>query len=149
MLLDLQRPEEAETTKIAETILATLPCPVGISEWYAKDMDCPVFLSPVPLIKTPESYLLSWQGREIWMELALTRGNYQITEQGCRLLPFSPREQAIIHKDCSLHCQYSMEVCEDTVTFSLERSPEALQALCQAAESLGVTCFVGLYQELG
>lgn len=149
VLLDFQRPGEDQTAKIAERILAVLPCPVGISEWYARDLNCPIFLAPVPLLRTSEAYLQPWQGREIWLEMALTAGNYQITEHGCRPLPFSPRDKRVIHKDESLHCQYSVDLSEDAVIFSIDRSVEDLYALRNTAEALGVTCFVGLYQELG
>ena len=149
VLLDLQRPGEPATTAIVEAILSALPCPVGVSECYAKDFDCPVFLPPVPLLLPPKGYLAFWQGREIWLELALSAGNYRITEQGCHLLPFSPGDKRIIHKEESLYCQYSIDIGGDAVIFSVERGRDDLQSLCSAAEALGVACLVGLYQELG
>lgn len=149
VLLDLQRPDEAETDVIVKTILSALPCPVGVSQLYAGELDCPVFLPPVPLLETIEAYLSPWQGREIWLELALTDGDYQVTEQGCRLLPFSFGDKRTIHKEESLHCQYSIDISEDAVTFSINRSREDLRSLCQAAEKNGVRCLIGLYQELG
>lgn len=149
VLLDLQRPEEHNAEQIIEAILAALPCPAGVSECYARSFDCPVFLPPVPLLQTTEEHLSPWRDREIWLELALSAGNYRITEQGCSLLPFSPGDKRIIHKEERLHCQYSISIAEDAITFSIERSRGNLQALQAEAERLGVKCFVGLYQELG
>ena len=149
VLLDLQRPGEYGVNPIIESVLAVLPCPVGVSECYATNFGCPVFLPPVPLLLPPEDHFARWQGREIWLELALSAGNYRITEQGCHLFPFSPGDQRIIHKEESLYCQYSIAIEEGAVTFSIERSREGLQALQAEAEGLGVKCFVGLYQELG
>jgi hypothetical protein len=149
VLLDLQRPGEHGVDPIIESVLAALPCPAGVSECYAGNFDCPVFLPPVPLLQTAEEYLSPWRDREIWLELALSAGNYRVTEQGCSLLPFSPGDKRIIHKEERLHCQYSIDIGKNAVTFSIERSREDLQALQAEAERLGVKCFVGLYQELG
>jgi hypothetical protein len=149
VLLDLQRPGNKMTEKIVDAVLTALDCPVGVSECWAKGFSCPVFLPPVPLLMPPECYFSPWGDREIWLELALSAENYQITEQGCRPLPFSPKDKRIIHKEESLHCQYSMETSEDSVIFSVERSRDDLHSLRSAVEALGVKCFVGLYQELG
>ena len=149
VLLDLQRPNKGETARIAEAILSALSCPVGISEQYAKDLDCPVFLPPVPLLQTPEEYLSAWHGRTIWLEMALSKESYRISEQGCKVLPFSPGNRRILHREKDLHCRYSIDMGCDTVTFSIERNWEDLQTLQAEAEKYGVQCFVGLYQELG
>lgn len=147
VLLDLQRPGEADTAAIVEAVLAALPCPVGVSECYGKTLSCPVFLPPVPLLMTPEAYLAPWKGREIWLEIAPSAGNYKITEQGCQQFPISYGDKRIIHKEEKLHCQYSIEACEDAVVFSIERSWDDLQSLRIGAEALGVTCLIGLFQE--
>lgn len=149
VLLDLQRPGEAETVQIVKAVLKALPCPVGVSECYAENLSCPVFLPPVPLLQSPEAYLAPWVQREIWLETALSCGSYQVSAQGCRSLPYSPGEKQNIRRDDRLFCQYSIESGKDTVTFSLTRTAADLQALYQAVEPLGVSCLVGLYQELG
>ena len=149
VLLDLQRPGEALTESIVDAVLSALPCPVAVSECYGRDLTCPVFLPPVPLLMSPEAYLAPWQGREIWLEIAPDASNYRLTEQGCRQLPFSPGDKRTIHKEEKLLCQYSIEVSEDAAIFSIERRPDDLRSLCSAAEELGVACLVGLFQELG
>lgn len=149
VLLDLQRPGEANTAAIVEAVLQALPCPVGVSECYANGASCPVFLPPVPLLMPLELYLASWQNREVWLEIAPSAGNFRITEQGCQQLPISFGDKRVIHKEEKLYCQYSMEASEDAVVFSIERSRDDLHSLRIAAEALGVTCLIGLYQELG
>lgn len=149
VLLDLQRAGDKLTERIVEAALSALPCPVGVSECYGKELTCPVFLPPVPLLLSPQAYLAPWKGREIWLEIAPDASNYCLTEQGCRQLPFFPMDKRIIHKEAELCCQYSMEMDEDSAVFSVERSRDDLHSLSLAAEELGVSCLVGLYQELG
>ena len=57
VLLDLQRPGESLTESIVDAVLSALPCPVAVSECYGRDLTCPVFLPPVPLLMSPEDYL--------------------------------------------------------------------------------------------
>ena len=71
LLLDFQRPKNNEQQALAKMLSSTLPCPVGVSEPYAKGLSCPVFLPPVPPDMSPSRHLAPWQGREIWLEAAL------------------------------------------------------------------------------
>ena len=48
ILLDFQHPDCAETAALAKYLTEALPCPVAVSEPYAAELDCPVFLPPVP-----------------------------------------------------------------------------------------------------
>ena len=65
VLLDFQRPPEAESTAMVQTIAQTLSCPVAVTEGYSEQISCPVFLAPCPLDVHMERYLQPWQGREI------------------------------------------------------------------------------------
>ncbi len=148
LLLDFQRPACGESEAIVEELLK-LPCPVCVSDPYAGEEHCPVFLPPVPPNMAAEEYLLPWQGREIWLDAALTGLCITITE----------KDAAVLHSgnfDCSsfpftdekLHCHYKMDIQQDSCQVYLQRSKEDLFQLLQDAEACGVTTAVGLYQEL-
>lgn len=146
VLLDLQRPGEPETAAIVHAILQTLPCPVGVSEGYGKDLDCPVFLRPLPLLQSPEHYFAVWKEREIWLELAGAAACYTVTESGCRCqqeIPIPP----YIHTDTDLCCRYRIEETENAVLFHIWKDPTLVREQLSRWEN--VTCLVGLYQELG
>ena len=148
-LLDFQRPESQETTAVAKQLVSALPCPVAVSEPYAQDLDCPVFLPPPPPDTPLTDYLQPWQGREIWLEMALGGTILTLTEQGCSRAPL-PLGDATGggFPENHLHCHYSIQSEEDTAQFTLWRTREDLEDLLKEAEALGVTTAVGLYQEL-
>lgn len=150
ILLDFQRPGSHQTTQIARAILSAPPCPVGISECYAQDFSCPVFLSPPPLDRPLSEYIAPWQGRELWLEAALDAQIITVTPQESRAEPFfSPDSIQYPHQDPRLHCHYKIETGPSTARFTLQRTPDDLTVLLQEAETLGITQAVGLYQELG
>lgn len=150
ILLDLQRPGIPQTAQIANAILSALPCPVGISECYARDLSCPVFLSPPPPDRLLSEYIAPWQGRELWLEAALDAQIITVTPKGSRVTQnFSPIHTDYPHEDMRLHIHYKIEPSPDQIRFTLHRTPEDLTALLQEAEALGVTHAVGLFQELG
>ena len=149
VLLDLQRPAEALTAQIAQAAVQALPCPTAVSACYADGLRCPVLVPPVPLLQPPGDYLQPWQGREIWLEIAPQRSNFVITEAGCREDTYCPDAHAPIHWDNELCCRYSMQTNGAQVIFSVKRDKDALHQLLQQARPFGVTCGVGLYQELG
>lgn len=147
LLLDFQRPESEETAAIVKALLA-LPYPVCVSECYAKELDCPVFLPPVPPHVPIKEYLAPWSGREIWLEAALEGEELTLTESGCRIsVPGEPIDSPE-HRDAALFCHYRIAVEERCARFSLYRSRDDLTALLDAAQALGVTRTVGLWQEL-
>jgi len=149
ILLDFQRPEEAETAAIAEAIVSGLRCPVGVSEGYADTLDCPVFLPPPPLDQPLKLHLQPWEHREIWLEAALDKTTITVTEDGSTFSPgmFSPDPDSSFREE-SLFCHYRVETTDASARFHLFRTREDLSSLLEAAESLGVTRAVGLYQEL-
>ena len=146
VLLDLQRPRDALTAQIVKAIAEALPCPVAVSARYAKGMDCPVFLPPVPLLQAPQDHLAAWLGREIWLELALDAGRYTVTKAGCQPEAESPFGE-YPHTDEALCCRYRMETEADKAIFHVAKDRTLLMDAVEKAKN--VTCFVGLYQELG
>ncbi len=149
LLLDFQRPGIPEVMKLTKHLVSSLPCPVGVSEPYAADFPCPVFLPPVPLQQTVEEYLTPWQGRDIWLELALDCEEIFLTPTGAAstALPFF-KPHARSHREEALHCHYCTQVEEDAARFTLYRTQEDLDTLLKAAASFGLTTAVGLWQEL-
>ena len=150
LLLDFQRPAEAESIKMAETVIASLPCPVAVTQNYAADLQCPVFLSPAPLHMPFQEYLKPWQGREIWLEAALEQEEITVRQSGAEFtqqFPASQLEGGFF--DETLCCRYLAKSFEDRITFTLFDTLESLEKKLELAQSLGVTRAVGLWQELG
>jgi len=150
VLLDFQRPWDEESDAMVRTIVSALPCPVAVTEAFAQDLTCPVFLAPWPLHKAPEEHLKPWRGREIWLEAALCQEHITVTKDGSVFTPIYP-----VHHldggfyDRNLRCRYHTEITDDRITFTLFDTTETLkEKLCLAAQ-LGVNRAVGLWQELG
>ena len=148
ILLDFQRPDSLENASVAKAILSALSCPVGVSESFARELTCPVFLPPPPPHVPLAEHLATWQGREIWLEAALESEVITVTEkestQSSLATPFA--EDGL--EDTGLHCRYRIRAYEDRIDFTLWRTGEDLFALLREAEALGVTLSVGLWQEL-
>lgn len=148
-LLDLQRPGYDAAAVIAKKLTA-LPCPTAISKEYAENMDCPVFLPPVPPDMPLEEYLQPWKGREVWLEIAMNGSIIKLAGQGAEYCPLPVgRQTGAGHKDETLHCHYTIRTAGDNAEFTLFRTQEDTVDLLDEAEKLGVKLSVGLYQELG
>lgn len=147
LLLDFQRQNVPGQQELAKLLYAALPCPVGVSELYARGLSCPVFLSPVPPDRSVSEYLRPWQDREIWLETALDGISLTLTEAGCSADPLwdFPEDG---QTDEKLHCHYVIETTADSAVFRLWRTREDLDALFTESSSLGVTKVIGLWQEL-
>ena len=149
LLLDFQRPPEAESEAMVRFLLQVLPCPVAVSETYAKDSDCPVFLSPPALHTLLQEHLAPWKNREVWLEAALCQEDIFISEKGTTFVPRFPAEQLEGgFFDPELCCNYKTEVSSDKVRFTLFYTPESLKEKMKKAHALGVSRAVGLYQQL-
>ena len=148
LLLDFQRPKEPETAALVSHLLQHLPCPMAVSHFYAKDLDCPVFLPPVPLDTPAEEHLTPWAGREIWLDVALDGCALALTESGCTQTQLSETIEGG-HADDSLCCHYQIEITPTSAVFRLQRTESDLTQLLRRAEAHGITHAVGLYQELG
>lgn len=148
LLLDFQRPDIPGQQELAKLLTDSLPCPVGVSDRYAQELSCPVFLPPVPPDTPLRDYLAPWQGREIWLEAALEGITLTLTEKGCTVEPLWDFPVDGLSDD-RLHCHYTVETDADTAIFHLWRTRQDLESLLSEAESLGVTKAIGLWQELG
>ena len=147
VLLDFQRPDAEETAALCAVLTKGLPCPVGISDLYAKETDGPVFLSPVPVDILPKEHLAPWQGREIWLEIAPEAEEITVTENSSttQLLPSLPERDGFF--DDTLCCRYFQEVGSREIRFTLWRDTAALEALTETVAALGITRTVGLFQD--
>jgi len=148
ILLDLQRPGSALTARVVRAVLERAQCPVGVSACYAEDLRCPVFLPPVPLRVRPEQYLAPWQGRELWLELALDSQTVTVTQQGVTVTEGKPPEGTVL-EETELFFHYSLCVDTSAAEFRIRRTPADLARLLDAVRPMGVTRTVGLFQELG
>lgn len=149
ILLDFQRADSEETQIIAAHLVSTLPCPVVVSDYYAQDLNCPVFLPPVPPSVPLEAHIASWKDREIWLELGLDGEILTLTEEGCFAVTLPcPDLDATGFSDEQLHCHYSIETNENTARFTLWRTEEDLKAFLEKAKILGIVKTIGLFQEI-
>ncbi len=147
VLLDFQRPATKELAIMAEGIVKGLPCPVGVTEAYARDLGCPVFLSPPPVNKALQDYISPWKSQGIYLEIAPDCIKITVTENESKTMPI-PAQQDLPLQDRRLHCHYNVAVSPDKAVFTVCRHKEDLAALVQEAEKLGVLGCVGLYREL-
>lgn len=149
VLLDFQNKKAKETECMASAILQALSCPVAVTEVYAGDLGCPVFLSPPPANKSLRRHFAPWQKHGIYLEIAPEHLEIAVTERGStsRSLPVNAPQNLPLTDD-TLHCHYSVSVSKDQAVFTLERTKEDLSALVQEAYQAGVLGAVGLYQEL-
>ena len=149
LLLDFQQPGRSELFSLAAHLSSSLPCPVAVSDVYAENPACAVFLSPCPHHTPLREYITPWQGRELWLDLAVDAETIILTKDGASILPLPLGEIPVGgHRDERLHCHYSIENTQDSARFTLWRTREDLENLAQEAEELGITTLVGLYQEL-
>lgn len=150
VLLDFQRPPDAESEAMVKAIVQALPCPVAVSERHGAELSCPVFLPPAPLHIPLESYLKAHSGREIWLEAALCQEAVSVTAKGTTFTPQLPPEGLEGgFFDETLRCQYLTKISPEEVRFTLFDTAQSLPRKLELAQSLGVTRAVGLYQEIG
>lgn len=147
LLLDFQREPTVEMLGLAKK-LSSLPCPVAVTERYAKELSCAVFLPPCPAYVPLEEYIGSRKGGDIWLEVGLTSHTLTLTEAGCQIED-STACQVFPHAEEKLCCHYDMQTEESKAIFSLKREKEDVVSLLAQAEHLKIRKAVGLYQELG
>lgn len=149
VLLDFQRPGDPRSAAIASVITQTLTCPVAVTESYAEELNCPVFLEAPRAYQPLESCIAKWDGRELWLEASYAPGTITVTQTGSQYTEKAdPPEGLTIHRDEPLHCSYCIRKTDESVDFYFRRTAEDLAALLEKAEKLGITHAVGLYQEL-
>ncbi len=149
ILLDFQGEKDGQLESMAKAILHGVPCPVAVTEWYAKDLGCPVFLCAPPADSTLEKHLKSWLKQGVFLEIAPCGAKIAVTENGCKKvpLPIGSTKNMTLYNE-KLCCHYDVEVFPDRAVFTLGRTKEDLAALAEKAMELGVLGAVGLYQEL-
>ena len=146
-LLDFQRPGNTGQLELAKILTQSLTCPVAVSELYAGECSCPVFLPPLPPDKALSKHLAPWAGREIWLEAAPDGITLTLTESGCSVEALYDFPEDGLSED-TLHCHYTVETIADSAVFRLWRTRSDLVTLLAEAEALGVTKAIGLWQEL-
>lgn len=148
-LLDLQRPENPESAGLAAILAQKLPCPVGVTEAYARELDCPVFLSAPPLHLSLEKHIAPWRGRELWLEVALEAEIITVTKEGAKAEITNDTDlSSPVFEDTALCCHYHIDLHKDSAIFHLVRQKEDVSRLLAQAEDLGGSRAVGLYQQL-
>ena len=145
LVLDFQRPGCSESQALAAFLCRSCSVSVAVSSLYAQELGCPVFLPPVPLDVPAETWLAPWHGREIWLDLALEAQKLTLTATGLTTSPAVPLPAGF--REDALHCHYAISPGEQQVDFTLWRTREDANSLLAAVEPLGVTTWVGLYQE--
>lgn len=146
ILLDFQRPKNTQTEQIAQTLCSALPCPVGVSEIYAKGLDCPVFLSAAPLHTPLQAQVDAWPSRELWVEAAFQAQRYTVTSTGCTWEDILPEDTDFT--DEALCCSYRIRLQESKALFTLVRQEAGLTRFLNTVAQLGITKAIGLYQQL-
>lgn len=149
VLLDFQRPEVLETAQLCAYLVKSLSCPVGVTEFYAKDLDCPVFLSPLPPGVTLDAHIKPWTGRELWLETAVETRAAVITDKGCQwqAADYSGTE-SVWFEEPALHCRYCWHTDDRQAVFTLQRTAAHIPSLLEEAQARGITRAFGLYQQL-
>lgn len=148
VVLDFQNPKYEEAEGFVRLLQTYVSCPVVVSEIYAAQMDCPVFLPPLPHHKSLKDHLTPWQGREIWMDLSPLPEQLLLTQQGCSShYDFSLPPCCPVHENAHLHCHYSITLEEGCAAFTFWRTDDDLTALLQELEEAGVHHAIGLHQE--
>ena len=149
ILLDFQREGYEELRSVIGAVLKLAHCPVGVSSLYAAEFDCPVLVPPIPPHLLPEDAVAPWKGRELWLELSSEGTAIRITESGSQYTPLSDyRPAATAHREPELHCHYEITTTEDLILFRLSRTKEDQEALLNTVQKAGVTCALGLWQDI-
>ncbi len=150
ILLDFQKPGNSKTAEIALALVTSLPCPVGISQQYAKGLSCPVLLDCPQPSATLRSSAAAFGGRELWLELAPERQTLALTEEGCHITEEALSQLNPPHFfDQETASCYHWTLTQGKATFYVQRDLNCLQKLLLEAEQIGISRAVGLYQQLG
>lgn len=148
LLLDFQRPQAQQIQTLVAYLCSSLPFPLAVSETYAENLECGVFVSPIPLDESMASRLTRWRGREIWLDTSLEGLELILTKDGVKEMPLSSWEYPETGlEDRKLHCHYRISLRENSAVFTLWRTIADVCAQLDEAQTLGVTSAIGLYQE--
>ena len=85
LLLDFERAGNPQLSQLVTAAAASFP--IIVSEPYAADLSCPVFLSaPLPHQSLSDK-IKPWQNRELWLEATLSAEQMVLTVEGCSIRP--------------------------------------------------------------
>lgn len=142
-VLDFQHPNLSVQQELSESLIKSLPCPVIVSDLYARSLSCPVFVSaPSPHLSLSE-YLSPWKGREIWLEEACDEVMLTLTDEGCSLShPRKLPEGSWFSQDS---IRYLSRIFPHKAEFYITRGEEQLEIYRSQAKSLGVQSTIGLF----
>lgn len=145
LLLDFEGAVTPESMNIVRKLI-TLPYPVAVSATHAGSLDCPVFV-PYPLpSESLSTHLAPWKGRDIWLEISTAVQKITITPSGAEH-QIATSHSELPHEDRELHCHYRIDVGNNELQFTLQRTVEDLHDLLDSGHSMGVSVAVGLHQE--
>lgn len=148
VLLDFQRLPDPQLYNLTEHLIGALPCPAVLPESLAHQFNGPVFLSPCPLYTPLQEHIQNWKDREIWLEIANSQNKIIISEHGTQYIPDEhPKPYQKCFVNSILNCHYATEATLQDVTFHLWRTDEDFTSFRNHAQQLGISNFVGLYQE--
>ena len=147
LLLDFQRPGNHRTEEILQILSRDVVIPWAVTEHYAVGADCAVLVgAPAP---NKPLRVGRWEGRELWLEVAVETVQYTVTETASTAAQLSQGPDSYPQRDDGLCCSYQVEALEDRAIVTVSRTLEDLQKLMAQAESMGFACGVGLHQQLG
>ena len=148
VLLDFQQEDSSELKALSRCLTEVLPFPVIVCDTYAPELDCPVFVRPCPHHIPLQEHIVPWSGRELWLDLAANAQTLLLTKNGTHIRPHCPGDlPSGGYAEEALHCHYAIAMDGDCVRFTFWRTEDDLTGLTEEAERLGITTFVGLYQE--
>ena len=149
VLLDFQRPFDLQTQTIVRAVVQALPCPAAVTENYAAELNCAVFIDAPKAYHPLTTLTEKWKGRQLWLEASFSHGTVTVTQDGSVYEPDTTFPDGLpVHREQKLHCSYCIEKGEKQTRFHFKRTAEDLAALLEEAETLGITKAIGLYQEL-
>lgn len=148
ILLDFQRPGDANCAALVEFLSGSLPCSMAVSHFYGDHCKCALCVPPVPLSEPPEGYFSQWKDQELWLEISREGELITVTEDGANITPLPYWESRDGDSfDEALVCHYRQEIRDNAVVFTLYRTEEDQTLLLEKAREQGVTTALGLYQE--
>ncbi|MBO7252480.1 MAG: hypothetical protein J6V25_07625 [Oscillospiraceae bacterium] len=148
LILDFQQPGKETAAALIHLLLQELPCSVIVSDLYAQELSCPVFLSPLPYCKKLTKHLAPWKNRDIWLDLSAQPEIVTLHEQGINTcIPEQFRQRMPCHEDAALFCHYTIAKTENSAEFTMWRTKADLEHLLTEAENCGIKAAVALFQE--
>lgn len=139
IVLDLQRPKSSRSLQMVNALLQ-LPIPVAVTGEYARNLNCPVFLTAPMHIKL-QKLLAPWNGREVWLDVPM---GLKILHQG-KIIEETATPQSNYQWDRFLCCGY---VRHSPDRFTLCRSKQMLPKILDEAARLGIPKALVLHSEL-